>query len=493
MFNRKSQSSARSSREHESYTHSPTKEPELNNRQSIAESLKHPASINEAARKNDWICDDDIQTDVLYPHYNPKDKKPDLTAFDAMFEEQARKMSCGTLKLTRTLSKHNQLYGDFGKNNNPSVDPDVVRFEVYSTKPVPYPTQRIQNLLTEEGRSLIDYTLKSTGWWFDALSPTDEEMRVLSKTFHIHPLTAEDIQAEEPREKVELFPNYTFVCFRSFDIDPYSELILPYNFYILIFKEGLLTFHYKQSPHPEKVRQRIDNLKEHMVITPDWNSYALIDSITDSFAPTINQVEVEAISIDELSLVLRRSEQSDMLKRISRCRRRSTQLSRLLSSKLDVLKSLMKRYEDKTRDNLFFQPNMLTGDQEPSNPANDLAEKRSFTEVLLYLGDIQDHIVTMAQNVNHYDRSLYRAHTNYLAQVNLELTETYAKTNGVMNRLTFLATVFVPLTLVGGLWGMNVKVPGSDYVDLNYFYWILGGMALYCVVSVFLGKQAHIL
>ncbi|KAL0097970.1 hypothetical protein J3Q64DRAFT_1716088 [Phycomyces blakesleeanus] len=493
IFNQKSRPSIQSSREYESYTQSPIEDPGLSNRHSITESLKHPASIIDAARESEWMCDEDIKTDVLYPQYNSSNQKPDLTAFDAMVKEQARKLSCGTLRLTRTLSKQNQLYGDFAKNNNLNVDPDAFRFEMYSTKAIPQPTQRIQCLLTEEGRSLLDYTLKSTGWWFDALSPTDEEMRVLSKTLHIHPLTTEDIQAEEPREKVELFPNYTFVCFRSFDIDPYSELIRPYNFYILIFKEGLLTFHYKTSPHPEKVRQRIDNLKEHMLITPDWNSYALIDAITDSFAPTINQVEVEAISIDELSLVLRRSEQSDMLKRISRCRRRSTQLSRLLSSKLDVLKSLMKRYEDKSRDNLFFQSNMLTSDQEPSNPANDIAEKRSFTEVLLYLGDIQDHIVTMAQNVNHYDRSLYRAHTNYLAQVNLELTETYAKTNGVMNRLTFLATVFVPLTLVGGLWGMNVKVPGGDHVDLNYFYWILGGMALYCVFSMYLGKQAHIL
>lgn len=63
----------------------------------------------------------------------------------------------------------------------------------------------------------------------------------MRQTFRIHPLTAEDIQAQEQREKVELFPNYTFVCFRSFDIEPITDQIKPYNYYCLIFKDGFLT------------------------------------------------------------------------------------------------------------------------------------------------------------------------------------------------------------------------------------------------------------
>lgn len=99
----------------------------------------------------------------------------------------------------------------------------------------------------------------------------------------------------------------------------------------------------------------------------------------------------------------------------------------------------------------------------------------------------------MVQNINHYDRILHRAHTNYLAQVNLELTQTYNMTNNVMNRLTFLATVFIPLTLIGSLWGMNVYVPGKDHTDLAYFYWILAGMAVYCTGCLSFGKRLGLL
>lgn len=81
-------------------------------------------------------------------------------------------------------------------------------------------------------------------WWLDVLSPTDEEMRVLSKVFGIHPLTTEDIQMEETREKIELFQNYYLVSFRSFDQNPYSPTHLePINYYIVVFREGTLSVH----------------------------------------------------------------------------------------------------------------------------------------------------------------------------------------------------------------------------------------------------------
>jgi Mg2+ and Co2+ transporter CorA len=75
-------------------------------------------------------------------------------------------------------------------------------------------------------------------------------MRVLSKCFGIHPLTAEDIQMEETREKIELFRNYYLVCFRSFDQDQYSPTYLePINYYIVVFREGILSVRTQPFPN----------------------------------------------------------------------------------------------------------------------------------------------------------------------------------------------------------------------------------------------------
>lgn len=100
-----------------------------------------------------------------------------------------------------------------------------------------------------------------------------------------------------------------------------------------------------------------------------------------------------------------------------------------------------------------------------------------------------DHIITMLQNVNHYDLVLGRAHRNYLGQISIELSQAGNTTNEMINRLTFVATIVVPLNLVAGLFGMNVKVPGQDYKDLVWFYWIVLGMFMYVVAMVAFGKR----
>ncbi|KZP20114.1 cora-domain-containing protein [Athelia psychrophila] len=275
-------------------------------------------------------------------------------------------------------------------------------------------------------------------WWLDVQSPTDDEMKMLSKVFSIHPLTTEDIQMEETREKIELFRNYYLVCFRSFDQDPYSPTHLePLNMYIIVFREGTLSFHFRPTPHPQNVRRRIKQLKDYISVTSDWISYALIDDITDAFGPLIQSIEYEVDSIDELVLILKDAEQSDMLRRIGTCRKKVMGLLRLMGNKADVVKGLAKRCNENWR----------------VAPTSDIG---------LYLSDIQDHLITMTQNLNHYEKILSRSHSNYLAQISIEMTDANNQINDVLSKLTALGTVLIPMNLITGLWGMNVHVPGQD-------------------------------
>ncbi|CAO3589475.1 unnamed protein product [Absidia cylindrospora] len=415
---------------------------------------------------------------------------PNLQCFDHGIAEVKRRQSNGSA-LSRTKSKQSRLYGE--QTQDDGTDgflSQTARYHVYSSQENGN-TRSIQQLLSVDGRQGLETILETTGWWVDCLSPTDEEMHVLAKLFRIHPLTVEDISAKEPVEKVELFPNYTFVSFRSFDVNHETNQIRPYTFYNLIFKSGLLTFHFVPSRHPAHVRHRLDQIKNHMLIVPDWIHYALIDDITDAFAPVISQIEVEVVSIDELVLLLRKSERYDMLKRISRGRKRTIQVSRLLTTKADVVKSLMKRYEEKWQRAGGY--GALIEDEFSTTTPEELVALKTLNEVLLYLGDIQDHLVTMLQNINHYNRMLSRAHTNYLAQVNVDLSKTYRTTNAVMNRLTFLGTVFIPIIYVSALWGMNVVVPGQYNMDLSWFFWIVTGMVAYCSLVTYFGKKWKVL
>lgn len=115
-------------------------------------------------------------------------------------------------------------------------------------------------------------------WWLDVLNPTEAEVGALSRAFSIHPLTAEDIMTQEAREKVELFKQYYFVCFRTFfQIDKSSEQFLdPVNFYMIVFRDGVITFSFTENPHAANVRKRIGRLRDYVALSSDWICYAMM-------------------------------------------------------------------------------------------------------------------------------------------------------------------------------------------------------------------------
>ncbi|KAI5970499.1 MNR2 [Candida margitis] len=472
-------------------------------------------------------------------------------------------------------------------------------------------------------------------YWLDILDPTEEEMKVISRTFGIHPLTTEDIFLGEAREKVELFKNYYFICFTSFDVvyerrkqkakeqekrfnklqemyenssdasslyrqhqkngltsrmsrlfgsflkkkkkppsiheKPMSTSIRsrakkvregelsPLNMYIIVFKHAVITFHFSATPHPINVRRRARMLKDYLTVSSDWICYALIDDITDSFAPMIETIETEVNSIEDAILRMHSGEhedsddsdsedegsthnhvrshshnhsrrnkvqhepndnvfvwrkrskstvdanntgflrsshtrsktkskssssssstsdtgssrilgwrrKGDMLRRIGECRKRVMSVLRLLSSKADVIKGFSKRFND----------------------LDSSAVDRHQSEIAMYLGDIQDHIITMIGALNHYEKLLARFHSNYLAQINIDMTKVNNDTNDILGKVTILGTIVLPINVVTGLWGMNCLVPGQDYDGLAWFWCIIGCMVLFSIVAYNYAKR----
>ncbi|SPQ18140.1 5ba8ea2d-47d4-4267-a7f7-bd20f3bf8e3b [Thermothielavioides terrestris] len=328
-------------------------------------------------------------------------------------------------------------------------------------------------------------------WWLDVHSPTEAEMKVLSKAFAIHPLTAEDIMMQEQREKVELFRHYYFVNYRTFDQDQTSENFLePVNMYVVVFREGVLSFHFSVTPHPANVRRRIRQLRDYLILSSDWISYAIIDDITDAFGPLIQSIENEVDDIDYAILQMHSGEDQitrekkitekpesaevnsaeagrDMLRRVGDCRKKVMSLYRLLSNKADVIKGFAKR-------------------------CNERWEVAPRSDIGLYLGDIQDHIVTMTGNLSHYEKILARSHNNYLAQINIRMNERQEQTADVLGKLTVLGTIVLPMNIITGLWGMNVWVPGQGYEgDLKWFIAITLGLLVFGLACYLIAKRVY--
>ena len=114
-------------------------------------------------------------------------------------------------------------------------------------------------------------------------------------------------------------------------------------------------------------------------------------------------------------------------------------------------------------------------------------------EIGLYLGDIQDHVITMMSNLGHFEVMLSRSHSNYLAQLSVDNLTQGNKANKVLGKITLLATVLVPLNLICGLWGMNVPVPGRSSTGLEWFFGIVGAILVVISGSVIAARRMKLL
>lgn len=188
------------------------------------------------------------------------------------------------------------------------------------------------------------------------------------------------------------------------------------------------------------------------------------DDIVDSFAPIITNIERETDIIEDQVFIARTDDMHAFLRKIGVARKNVMGLMKLLGGKADVLKGFTKR----CNANYKVTPRMDIG---------------------LYLGDIQDHVVTMMTSLAHFEKMLSRSHSNYLAQLSIDNITQGNNSNKVLSKITLLASILVPLNLVCGMFGMNVDVPFKNVNNLAPFFGILGMLILFVIISLVIAKR----
>jgi magnesium transporter len=168
--------------------------------------------------------------------------------------------------------------------------------------------------------------------------------------------------------------------------------------------------------------------------------------------------------IEDSVFTARSDDASNLLRQIGLCRKKVMAVMRLLWGKADVIKGFAKR-------------------------CNEQYEMTPRSDIGLYLGDVQDHVVTMMSNLNHFEKMLSRSHSNYLAQIQVDSITTGNRANEVLSKITLIATILVPLNLVCGLFGMNVPVPGRETTGLGWFFGIVGFILAIVVASMAVFKK----
>ncbi|KAJ5330105.1 hypothetical protein N7452_010495 [Penicillium brevicompactum] len=302
-------------------------------------------------------------------------------------------------------------------------------------------------------------------WWIDIRDATEEDVDAVAQALSIHPLTAEDIAIREPREKVDVFKNYYLISFQTLVANKVKEerpgIPVSAALYMLVFQYGVVTFSPSGCGHVGRARDRIRKMHDPSILTSDWVCYAMIDDIIDSFEPFTRDAERESEAIEDQVFIARIDDAQELIPQVDVLRKRITHIIRCLHGKVDVLNGFVKRCQSTDKHSVF--------------PGGDL---------LMYLGDVQDHLVTTLSTLSHIDEIIGRSQANCLAQLsatNLRLSLTI---NSGLSKVTLLATIFVPCHLVTGMWGMNVPVPGQDAHGLGWFFGIVGVFAAFMVICI---------
>ncbi|KAL4935405.1 hypothetical protein BDV06DRAFT_207083 [Aspergillus oleicola] len=333
-------------------------------------------------------------------------------------------------------------------------------------------------------------------WWLDICDASEEDVIAVARSLSIHPLMAEDIALQESRQKIETFPSYYLISLRtlaasveeekakSTDVAPFTPTITsPTMLYILVFAQGTVTFSRTGSDYVSRVRSRITRAHDPYVLSSDWICYALLDEVIDSFQPHMESMSAESEAIQDQIFIVRDDDMTPLMMRIYNIRKRINHLTHSLSGKSDVLNGFVKRCQTKG-----WRPTSSSPDSSPG-VSHGLPEG----DILVYLSDVQDHLVTILAELAHLDEITGRLQSNFLAQTSVNNMRLSTKLNSGLSKVTVLATIFVPLHMVTGLFGMNVTVPGQDVDSLAWFFGIVGIFVAVVLVACFMAVRFRLL
>jgi len=266
-----------------------------------------------------------------------------------------------------------------------------------------------------------------------------DALESIREQFGFHPLVLEDVLRPFQRPKLEEYGDQIFIILqvvhpdRGQDVEQVSFLLSPHY---------LITFQEYPGDEFEPVRNRIRKKGSRIRSSgTDYLTYALLDTAVDSYFPTLEGIGDELESLEEQILS---GDEDDSLELIHQSKRELLSLRR----------------------SAWSQREMLGQIQRVESPV--LSEETRF-----YLRDVYDHGIRILDIVESY-----REMVNNLRD--LHMTTLSNRMNEIMKVLTIMATIFIPLTFIAGIYGMNFK-----YMPELQFWWAyptsLGIMVLIAV------------
>lgn len=286
--------------------------------------------------------------------------------------------------------------------------------------------------------------------WLDIDNPTEADFGLLRDAFDLHPLALEDSRKFGQRPKIEDYDDFTLLVVFGATADPDRRTgLAPIEVHCFYSPHWLITVHKGECPVFAELRNRthrhLQKYEEGLGIL-----YLVVDELVDSFLPKLSDLDDD---IDELEDTILTDPQPAALQQAITMKRQLVQLRKIVHPQRDMFAALLSgRYE-------------LPGMTE---------------EYERYYRDIYDHLIRVAEQLDDY-RDLASGVTD------LYQSTVGNKMNLTMKQLGWVATFFLPLSVLTGFFGQNFNVLVGTYIVPSWTFWVLGiGLDLAAFAAVLL-------
>jgi len=274
--------------------------------------------------------------------------------------------------------------------------------------------------------------------WVDIQAPGEPERRLLADVFKFHELAVEDALSDAHHPKIETYEGFLYLILHGIAAGKKHEGFLTRDVDFFLGRNFLVTVHQVESRSIEVERAVCTRHSAVMAEGPGSLLHRIVDQMVEHYGPEVDGIE------DRLEKLESRVFGSG----------RQNPLRDILGLKADI--ASMRRVALPQRD-----------------AVNRLA-RREFPEIpesLVYrFRDVYDQLVRLT------DTSIF-LQDRVTGLLDAYLSIQSNRLNQVMKVLTVIATIFMPLTVLTGMYGMNVPLPQLPGGDAAQFWWIMGIMA----------------
>lgn len=273
--------------------------------------------------------------------------------------------------------------------------------------------------------------------WVDLSDPAPDETRLLTDIFHFHELSVEDAVSEIHHPKVESYGEYLYVILHGIDFREAEHCFRTQDVDFFLGDQFLVTVHPGISRTIDEMRAVCSRNHRALGEGPAALLHRIVDAMVDHYRPEVDRLE-DRLDMLETEIFARPG--AKMAKEILKFKADVSSLRRVVLPQRDVVGRLARR------------------------------EFPIISETLAYrFRDVHDHLVQLVDEAMFFQDRVTSLLDAHLSQVSNQL-------NGVMKVLTIIATLFMPLTVLTGMYGMNVPLPHLPGGDEAQFWWILGIM-----------------